>query len=145
MNDQVHREITQQLRRSRQRYTLGRRQLVELLLDRQRPATIPELVDAGARQSQSSLYRNLAVLEQAGAVRRLSSVDDVARYELAEELTGHHHHLVCHQCGRIDDVTFPGTIERALGQAAEAANEQRGYAVDSHRFELVGTCPDCSD
>lgn len=144
MSETVHTEITQQLRRMRQRYTSGRRQLVDLLLAQPRPATIPELMDAGAPQSQSSLYRNLAILEQAGAVRRLASVDDVARYELAEELTGHHHHLVCNDCGRIDDVTFPGAIERALGQAAEAANEQRGYAVDSHRFELVGTCPDCA-
>lgn len=144
MSDDVHAEITHQLRRTRQRYTLGRRQLVDLLLDLSRPATIPELIERGARQSQSSLYRNLAILEQAGAVRRLTSVDDVARYELAEELTHHHHHLVCSLCGRIDDVTFPGDIERALGHAAEAANEQRGYAVDSHRFELVGTCPDCT-
>ena len=144
MSDDVHGAITDQLRRTRQRYTAGRRQLVEVLLDVQRPATIPELIDAGAAQSQSSLYRNLAILEQAGAVRRLSSVDDVARYELAEELTEHHHHLVCNDCGRIDDVTFPGDIERALGRAATAANEQRGYAVDSHRLELVGTCPECA-
>lgn len=144
MHEDVHQEIHQQLRRSRQRYTLGRRRLVELLLDLERPATIAELLEGGAPQSQSSLYRNLAILEQAGAVRRLASVDDVARYELAEELTEHHHHLVCNLCGRIDDVTFPRGIENALGEAAEAANEQRGYTVDSHRFELVGTCPDCS-
>ena len=144
MSDDVHGAITEQLRRTRQRYTAGRRQLVEVLLRVQRPATIPELVDAGASQSQSSLYRNLAILEQAGAVRRLSSVDDVARYELAEELTEHHHHVVCNDCGRIDDVTFTGEIERALGRAATAANEQRGFAVDSHRLELVGTCPDCA-
>ena len=144
MSDDVHGAIAQQLRRTRQRYTAGRRQLVEVLLELARPATIPELVEAGAAQSQSSLYRNLAILEQAGSVRRLTSVDDVARFELAEELTEHHHHLVCSDCGRIDDVTFPGEIEQALGRAASAANEQRGFAVDSHRLELVGTCPDCS-
>ena len=144
MSDDVHHAIAQQLRRTRQRYTAGRRQLVEVLLGVGRPATIPGLVEAGAAQSQSSLYRNLAILEQAGAVRRLTSVDDVARFELAEELTEHHHHLVCSDCGRIDDVTFPGEIEQALGRAASAANQQRGFAVDSHRLELVGTCPDCS-
>ena len=145
MTTDVHALITDQLRRTRQRYTLGRRQLVEVLLDLGRPATIPDIMSAGARQSQSSLYRNLAILEQAGAVRRLASVDDVARYELAEELTEHHHHLVCSDCGRIDDVTLPRDIEHALGQAAEAPNEQRGYEVDSHRFELVGICPACTD
>lgn len=143
MSDEVHAEITQQLRRTRQRYTVGRRQLVDLLLGIDRPAAIPDLVEAGARQSQSSLYRNLAILEQAGAVRRVASVDDAARYELAEELTEHHHHLVCSVCGRIDDVIFPPAIEQALGAAADTAREQRGYLVDQHRLELVGTCPDC--
>lgn len=145
MSEPVHAEIAQQLRRSRQRYTRGRRQLVDLLLDLDRPVTITELLERDAGQSQSSLYRNLAILEQAGAVRRLASVDDVARYELAEEHTEHHHHLVCSSCGRIDDVTLSGRAERALVDAVEVASGQHGYQVDAHRLELVGTCPGCSD
>ena len=140
----VHEVVDEQLRRSRQRYTLGRRQLVEVLHGIGRPVTIPELMEAGASQSQSSLYRNLAILEQCGAVHRLASTDDAARYELAEELSGHHHHVVCSICGRIDDVVLPPAIERALGEAATEAREQRDYLVDSHRLELVGTCADCA-
>ena len=143
MAEPVHTEITQQLRRSRQRYTRGRRQLVDLLLELDRPVTIAEMLEQGVGQSQSSVYRNLAILEQAGAVRRLTSVDDVARYELAEEHTEHHHHLVCSACGRIDDVTLPGRVERALGDAVDDASTQHGYRVDAHQLELVGTCPDC--
>ena len=143
MADDVHGTVSQQLRRARQRYTSGRRQLVELLLRIDRPVTIPELVDEGAAQSQSSLYRNLAILEQCGAVRRLASVGDNARYELDEELTEHHHHVVCSNCGRIADLTLPAEIERALHEAATAALEQHGFLVDSHRFELLGTCSDC--
>jgi Fur family transcriptional regulator, ferric uptake regulator len=144
MSDEVHATVSQQLRRTRQRYTLGRRQLVDLLVGLDRPVTIPDLMAAGARQSQSSLYRNLAVLEQAGAVRRLTSVDDTARYELDEELTEHHHHLVCSTCGRIEDLILPSTIERAFAKAAEQARDQRAFDVDSHRMELVGTCSDCT-
>ena len=140
----VHAIVDEQLRRTRQRYTLGRRQLVDLLMAADRPVTIPELMDLGAKQSQSSLYRNLAILEQCGAVHRLASTDDVARYELTEELSEHHHHLVCSSCGRIDDVILPAHIEAALARAAEEANAQRGFTVDSHRFELVGTCADCT-
>lgn len=143
MSEDIHGTVSRQLRRRRQRYTRGRRDLVELLVQLDRPVTIPELVDAGAAQSQSSLYRNLAVLEQAGSVRRLVSVDEVARYELDEELTGHHHHLVCHRCGRVDDVRLPATVERALARAADGAGTDRGFDVASHRVELVGTCADC--
>ncbi|WP_165404161.1 Fur family transcriptional regulator [Egicoccus halophilus] len=144
MNNDVHAIVDEQLRRARQRYTGGRRQLVQLLIDAGRPVTIPELQEIGARQSQSSLYRNLATLEQCGAVRRLASTDDVARYELTEELSEHHHHLLCSSCGRLEDVVLPPRIERALAEAAEEARRQTDFDVDSHRFELVGTCATCN-
>lgn len=144
MSDNLHDIVDEQLRRTRQRYTRGRRQLVELLDDAKRPVTIPELLELGAGQSQSSLYRNLAILEQCGTVHRMVSSDDVSRYELAEELSEHHHHLVCSICGRLEDVVLPAQIERALSRAADEAKEQRDFEVDSHRLELVGTCPKCA-
>lgn len=139
----LHATIRELLRRTRQRYTLGRQQLVELLLEVDRPVTIPELIELGAHQSQSSLYRNLAIMEQAGAVRRISSVDDVARYELDEELTGHHHHLVCSICGRIDDITLGEDFEHQMRQAVDRTSADSGYQLSAHHLELVGTCPDC--
>lgn len=144
MSSDVHDTVDHQLRRARQRYTGGRRQLVQLLIDAGRPITIPELQQIGAVQSQSSLYRNLATLEQCGAVRRLVSSDDVTRYELTEELSEHHHHLLCSECGRLEDVVLPPRIETALAEAADEARRQTDFEVDSHRFELVGTCATCS-
>lgn len=144
MTTEVHDIVEDQLRRTRQRYTLGRRQLVELLVDVDRPVTIPELMEQGAIQSQSSLYRNLAILEQCGAVHRIASTDDVARYELTEELSEHHHHVVCQACGRIDDIVLPAALERALGDAAAEARRQQDFDVDSHRLEFVGTCSTCA-
>ncbi|MEX2324252.1 MAG: transcriptional repressor [Nitriliruptoraceae bacterium] len=139
----IHLIVDDQLKRSRQRYTSGRRQLVELLAIAQGPVTIPELQSLGAAQSQSSLYRNLAILEQCGAVHRIASTDDVARYELTEALSEHHHHLVCSRCGKLEDLVLPPFIEQALHRAAEEAHTQREFVVDSHRLELVGTCGAC--
>lgn len=144
MTTDIHTTVDQQLRRTRQRYTSGRRQLVDLLADADRPVTIPELVDIGASQSQSSIYRNLAILEQAGAVRRLSSTDDTGRFELAEELSEHHHHLVCSACGGIEDITLPDEIEDALHDAVTRAQGDRSFHIDAHHLELVGTCGDCA-
>ena len=143
MTTDLHTTIRDLLRRTRQRYTLGRQQLVELLLEVDRPVTIPELMELGAHQSQSSLYRNLAIMEQAGAVRRLASVDDVARYELDEELTGHHHHLVCSRCGRVDDITLGEDFETQMRRAVDRTSQDSGYRLSAHHLELVGTCPDC--
>jgi Fur family transcriptional regulator, ferric uptake regulator len=144
MSDDVHSIVSEQLRRTRQRYTLGRRQLVDMLVGSERPMTIPELIGAGATQSQSSLYRNLAILEQCGAVHRIASTDDVARYELTEELSEHHHHLVCTVCGRLDDVVLPPRIERALDEADAQAEREHGFQVSAHRVDFVGVCADCA-
>ncbi len=143
MNSEIHATANDRLRRTRQRYTGGRRQIVELLAVQGRPVTIPELIVAGADQSQSSIYRNLAILEQCSVVHRLVSLDDVARFELDEDLTEHHHHLVCTACGRVDDVTLPDTLEDALHAAADDASAGHGFALEGHRLELVGTCGDC--
>ena len=43
----------------------------------------------------SSAYRHLADLQIAGLVRRVAANDEFARFELAEDLTEHHHHLHC--------------------------------------------------
>ncbi|MEX0592632.1 MAG: transcriptional repressor [Nitriliruptoraceae bacterium] len=144
MTTDIHAIVDQQLRRTRQRYTSGRQQLVDQLASAGRPVTIPELQQQGSRQSQSSLYRNLATLEQAGAVHRLTSTDDVTRFELAEELSEHHHHVVCAECGRLDDIVLTPAIESALAHAADEARSQKGFTVDSHHLEFVGTCADCS-
>ncbi len=145
MSNEVHGTVRDRLRRSRQRYTSGRQALVDLLLAVGRPVTITDLLESGAHQSQSSLYRNLAILEQCGVVRRLPSIDDLARYELDEELTGHHHHLVCTDCGRIDDVTFSDDLEASLSVAAERMGRDHGYRLDAHHLELMGVCGDCHD
>ncbi len=146
MDTALHDDVATRLRRSRQRYTSARRRLVELLHELDRPHAIAELLAADTSMSQSSLYRNLTVLEQAQVVRRLAGPDDVARFELAEDVTGdHHHHLVCSACGRIDDVDVEPGVERAVHAAVDHALLSHGFTTDLHRLELVGTCADCGD
>ena len=65
-----HTEVAARLGRAQQRYTAGRRTLVELLHQAGRPLEIVELAEGPGRLPVSSIYRNLVVLEQAGAVTR---------------------------------------------------------------------------
>ena len=107
----VHTTAESRLRVDRQRYTGSRRQIIGTLAAADRPMSIPEVLDACHGLAQSSAYRNLAVLERAGIVRRVVTRDEFARYELAEDLTEHHHHLVCDTCGSVEDFTIPDGIE----------------------------------
>jgi len=93
---------------------------------------------------QSSAYRNLAILADAGVVRRIQGADDNGRFELAEVLSGHHHHhLICTTCGLVADVHAAAKLERALSDAARTAAETAGFLVVEHRFDLVGLCASC--
>lgn len=143
MSTDPHALVADRLRRAQQRYTRGRRALVTALLGAGRPLTIAELLRTGEGWSQSSLYRNLGVLEACGVVTRLPSTDGVARFEVAEELSHHHHHLVCSRCGRLDDIELPARVEATLHTVTAEAGESLGYEVDEHRLELIGRCPDC--
>jgi Fe2+ or Zn2+ uptake regulation protein len=136
--------IALRLGQHQQRMTAVRDQIVGVLASTDRPLTIPEILDAGHGLAQSSVYRNLVVLEEADVVHRIVTRDEFARYELAEDLTGHHHHLVCASCGRVEDLPASEGIERSVEAAVAQAARKVGFRTRHHRLDLVGTCADCS-
>jgi Fe2+ or Zn2+ uptake regulation protein len=139
----LHEAVEARLRVVGQRYTSQRRALVDALARAGKPVAIPELVDARSGMPQSSAYRNLAVLEQAGAVRRVLTEEEFGRYELAEDLTEHHHHLVCRSCGVVEDVTVAPSFERQVARTVTDVADRTGFSAVSHRLDLIGTCRNC--
>ena len=142
-DDDLDKEITALLRRAEQRYTRGRRALVAALRDAGQPVTIHQILDKDDGLAQSSAYRNLAVLEEAGVVTRIVTNDEFARYELAEGLTEHHHHLICSSCGDVVDFSLAARTEASLDRALHRIADDAGFTVESHRLDLVGTCAGC--
>lgn len=140
----IHAVIESRLRAADQRYTASRRRLVELLAEIGHPMRLPDLLEADPSLAQSSAYRNLAVLEQVGAVTRIITSGDHASYELDEELTGnHHHHLVCTSCGDVSDFSLSPAVEAELERVLAAAARKARYDIDHHRLDLVGRCSAC--
>jgi Fe2+ or Zn2+ uptake regulation protein len=140
----LHLEVAGRLRRAGQRYTSKRRAVVEIVNAAPKPLSIPEILSGHRGLAQSSLYRNLAVLEQARVVRRIVTGEDFARFELAEDLSEHHHHLVCSSCGAVQDVLLPSTLERRMEGALSQAAASAGFMPAAHRVDVIGTCRDCA-
>ncbi len=140
----IHRTVRDLLDQHDQRYTAGRRAVVAALADAGGPVTLPELIDRAPQVAQSSAYRNLAVMEEVGAVRRLVHSTEHARYELAEHLTEHHHHLICESCGSVRDVTLTPELERRLDDAFDALAAAEGFTPTHHTIDLYGRCADCT-
>ena len=143
MDTELHETAAGRLARLDQRYTANRRVLVELLEAARHPLSIPDVLASGRKLPQSSVYRNLAVLEQAGVVRRVQSSDEFARYELAEDLTEHHHHLICSGCGQVEDFPASPALERTLAKAISAVGDETGFTADHHRLDRIGRCATC--
>jgi len=128
---------------SDQRYTPARRALVAALRSAGGPVSIQEIQRLTDDLPQSSVYRNLSVLEAAGVVTRIVGNDEFGRFELAEDLIGHHHHLLCEECGAMLDVTVPPVIEKQLDEALAKLAESSGFTLHHHRLDLVGRCALC--
>lgn len=143
MEGDLHEEVSRRLTENEQRYTSGRRALVGVLADAGRPLTIPEVLGRSRGVPQSTAYRNLTVLVEAGVARRVNGTDDHGRFELAEDLTGHHHHVICTTCGTVTDVHVAPRLELALEAAADAATADLGFEVSGHTIDLLGTCRRC--
>jgi Fe2+ or Zn2+ uptake regulation protein len=139
----VHDTAAGRLRDVGQRLTPNRATLVAALVAAPRPLTIPEIMGDHTELAQSSVYRNLVVLEEAGIVHRVVGSDEFARWELAEDLTGHHHHLICASCGRVEDVPASAGLERSVAAAAAAITRATGFRTQRHRIDLVGLCHSC--
>jgi Fe2+ or Zn2+ uptake regulation protein len=92
---------------------------------------------------RSSAYRHLVDLQQAGVVRRIAANDEFARFELAEDLTEHHHHLLCVNCGKVIDVTPTPSFERSVTRALTDLADAEGFEPQSHRLDVLGMCADC--
>ncbi len=145
VSSELHERVGELLRLDGQRYTSARRQLVDVLGGTTFPLTIPEITGRDQALAQSSTYRNLVVLERAGAVQKVVATDEWYRYELAEELTDrHHHHLICAACGTVQDVEVPAALERRLDEQLAEVATAAGFQLEHHRLDLVGRCTSCA-
>ena len=140
----LHDTVAVRLRVDGQRYTSKRRRLVEILVRAGSPLSIPEILKGRRGLAQSSVYRNLGGLEQAGVVRRILTDEDHGRYELTEDLTSHHHHFMCSNCGRVQDVDLPSDFESTMDRTLDRLARRAEFARVSHRLDLIGLCRDCS-
>lgn len=140
---ELHELVEIHLRRIDQRYTGGRQAVVAALAAGGRPLSISEIERSVPEVPRSSAYRHLADLQRAGVVRRIAAGDEFARFELAEDLTHHHHHLVCSLCGKVTDVTPSRALEATVDALIDELGVERDFRVVSHTLDVFGHCAAC--
>lgn len=125
------------------RLTRARRAILEALAAGESHMTPEELHRQARRRHRAlglvTVYRTLALLEKLNLVQRVHQGTLGCHSFIAVRLpTGHHHHLVCRTCGRVEE--FP---DCALDDVLRRLQARTGFAIESHHVEVVGRCPEC--
>ena len=94
------------------------------------------LLDDGEEIGLATVYRVLTQFEAAGLVERHHFESGQAVFELSEK--GHHDHIVCVSCGKVEEF-YDVMIENRQREVAS----EKGYEVTDHSLTLYGKCPAC--
>jgi len=94
------------------------------------------LLDDGEEIGLATVYRVLTQFEAAGLVERHHFESGQAVFELSEK--GHHDHIVCVSCGKVEEF-YDEMIENRQREVAR----EKGYEVTDHSLTLYGKCPSC--
>ena len=127
---------------SRAEYVTRPRELIASILQREpRFLSAAELYERlkrdGARVSLSTVYRTLDRLRAKGEVTERTDAEGEATFMLCEP-AHHHHHAICAECGRVEDVDCT-----AMEQFSESLRALHGFELDGHAMEFFGRCHAC--
>lgn len=94
------------------------------------------LRERGTKLAYATVYNSLRYLTDAGAIQELYIGDGAARYD---GRTDAHQHVLCIQCGRVDEV-----YGLAAGEFKRLIEEETGYRVAEVELVARGICPMCA-
>lgn len=119
------------------RNTTQRRAIEKVFRLHDRPLSVAEVLNYGCKfvesLNQSTVYRNLKLLNNQGWLKRISHPSLGTMYERTGK--GHHHHFHCRECKRVFEL--PGCALKKEGAVPD------GFVVEEHEIYLFGVCPSC--
>ncbi len=115
------------------------RQIVFTVLESaDQPLKTGEIVKRVTTIDRASVYRTLELFASLGITT--TTIRGWTPFtELADPFKPHHHHLICEQCGRVEEIESE-TLEDMLGLIAR----RHHFELKSHTVELTGLCKRCT-
>ena len=121
------------------RATKQRETILKILRNTRSHPTADQIYDAVRKDitniSKGTVYRNLQVLREDGAISELNLNGTLSIYE---EKQDRHYHFRCDQCGQVFDLDEPVNTE-----IDKRVSARTGFKVSSHQTEFRGLCKDC--
>jgi len=131
------------------RWTLPRDVILELLSQTDKHLSAKEIYGSLYKMypgiGLTTVYRTLDLLARMGIITRISIGDGQNRYELKRDSKkGHHHHLICTQCGKI--INYRDFVQEELDlvkKTEETLAERYNFVIKDHNIEFLGLCENC--
>ncbi|MCG3398924.1 Fur family transcriptional regulator [Staphylococcus massiliensis] len=136
--------VKQQLQQSSYKLTPQREATVTVLIENEADHLSAEDVylkvkDKAPEIGLATVYRTLELLAELKVVDKINFGDGVARFDLRKEGAKHfHHHLVCMECGRVDEIE-----EDLLPQVEDKVEKDFNFKIIDHRLTFHGICDSC--
>ena len=86
----------------------------------------------------ATIYRTMALLEDAGLASSISFGKDGKLYELG--IKKHHDHLICTQCGKITEF-----VDETIEKRQEEIAKKHNFLMQDHTMKIVGLCQECQN
>ena len=118
------------------RVTPSRRAVIAAVLEQSDLFTVEDLLHQCSNAGRATVFRTIRLLTDVGTVCRVLLEDGSLRYRVSQR--GHHHHLVCTSCGRVQDLD-----DCSVADVARDLSRQSGYEIDGHWLEFYGRCQPC--
>jgi Fur family ferric uptake transcriptional regulator len=144
LEKKIVKNFEEKLKNKGYRNTEQRQAVLSAIIDNQgRHLSTEEIYDIVKEVSPeiglATVYRTLLLLEEMKLIHKIDFNDGRSRYELTKSNEEHlHHHLVCTQCGSINEVK-----EDLLGQLEDQIYNKNGFLVTNHSVKFYGICSDC--
>ncbi len=123
------------------RTTKIRAAILDILSSAEQPLSAKEigqqLHGKKLKANKTTIYRDLDLFLREQLVTQVGFNDDQKRYELTS--TGHHHHLICKQCERIEDII----LSKELQSEEERIMKKTNFKITKHALEFYGFCGTC--
>jgi Fe2+ or Zn2+ uptake regulation protein len=129
-------QLMQTLEERGYRATLPRQAVVRAIAGKGRHFSAEELWEQLPGIGRATIYRSLKLLVESGMLCRILLEDGNLHYQLSHR--GHHHHLLCVECGTSQDL-LGCDIESLLQQAAMSHH----FQLSGHWLEVYGRCQNC--
>ncbi|MBU5265346.1 ferric iron uptake transcriptional regulator [Virgibacillus proomii] len=136
--------IKKQLHAQSYKLTPQREATVRVLLERENDHLSAEDVYLLVKEKApeiglATVYRTLELLSELKIIDKINFGDGVSRYDLRKEGAKHsHHHLVCSECGAVQEIE-----DDLLEEVEKIVQDEWGFKVKDHRLTFHGICKEC--